>query len=411
MKIPLIKLTSKKSQEFLNYFIASLKEKNKSPIIGSAYALFNKEGQYETTIQDQISNQSGNISQIQWKIVQNNDGSIPFIEVSSLIGTEPVECKDEINQFINDVWLSVFSQAKKSFFHRSYYCYLGSHNLIGEFWLDSNTRIASLHEDDKSFQPIAEKVIVIDQKVDAIDAFHSRQLGEELAIHIASFSSFMLDLGLYLPKREERWFIYIDQESNQVSNRRYMTGILDPDCPSKMPKRGKLTSVTQPFDSILIRRDRSFWENISLPIETKTILKAFEETNEKNFQAFSRFCRLYQIALCLGNEYPTIKLSYLYAGIDAICQTTENYKGFSDFIIRFLPEADKALIDLVHTKIRSAHWHSGTFYLGEDEAKTREYILDWSHHLKHSIMTQAHLMIRNAVINWIYKEIIRNNST
>jgi hypothetical protein len=407
MKIPLNKLTPERSQEFLAYFIAYLKEKNKSPSIGAGSASFNADGQYETIIHDQIENQSGIASQIQWIIVQNNDGSIPLIEVLSSMGTEPLECKDGINQFIRDVSLAAFSQTKKPFFHRSYYCYLGSYNLMGEFWINNEIRIAPLYEDEKSFQPISEKIIVIDQKIDAIDDFHSRQIGEFQAIHIAAFSSFILDIGLYLPKREERWILYHDQESSQISNRRYMTGILDPDCPLKMPKRGRLTYVAQPFESISNNGERAFWEKITFPIETKEILKSLEKTENKNFHAFDRFCRLYQIGLCLGIEYPTIRMSYLYAGIDAICQTTGNYKGFSDFILKNLPDANKELINLIHTKIRSAHWHSGTFYLGEDDAKTREFILDWNYHLKYNLITQAQRMIRNAAINWILNEIVK----
>lgn len=411
MKINLDSLEPKKSQDFLNYFIAKLKEKNKTPFIGAASGGYNEKGQFETRIQDILKTNSGKDFSIEWKILQNNDGTIPFIEVISLTGDNPKECSEAINTFINDVLLNALANTKKEFFHRSYYCYLSSNRLSGEFWLSSKVRIAPLYLDDKSSQPIAERIIVIDQTINAIDLFHSRQLGEERAIQIAAQLSFLLDIGLYFPKREERWFVYKDPNTNENKNIRQLTGIIDPNIPSNMPKKREICDLSRPAESIY-NLERYTFDGLSFPTETRIILHALENTETKNNLAFNRSCRLYQTALTIGSDYPTIKLAYLYSSIDSICKITGLFKGFSDFIIKFNPKVDRSILDLIHEKIRSAHWHTGLFYLGEDEPRSKEFILDRNNLIRYNLIHASHDIIRHAILNWIFQDIIKSkNST
>jgi hypothetical protein len=411
MQFSLSSLDSSKSKEFIAYFAAAIKEKNKLPFLGAAYAFFNAERQYETTIHDSIKSQAGTEYQVEWKIIQNPNGTIAKFEALTPIGTEPDQYKNEINQFVLKVMSNALSNTKKTFYHRSHYCYLGGVNLIGEYWLDSKTRIAPLYENDDSFQPISEKVIVIDQKVDAIDSFHANQIGEENAIEYSAYISFLLDLGLYLPKREERWILFRDPITNNLVNKRYLTGISNEGQPVDMPKRGELLKVAQPFSSLFINYERSFYDGITFPKESKALIKALKLKGSINQQAFYRCCKLYQLAMCLGIDYPTVKISYLVGAIDAICQTTQIANGFSAFILKYIPKADKEFLDILHSKIRSAHWHSGNFFLGEDESKTKEFILDAVYHQRHNIMINSHTLIRSALVNWIFAEILNNYST
>jgi hypothetical protein len=177
-----------------------------------------------------------------------------------------------------------------------------------------------------------------------------------------------------------------------------------------MPKKGEILPINVTTESIS-RIECYTFDDLTFPKETKRILRAVEKVQGEQKLAFYRCCRLYQTGLSIGIYYPTIKLSYLYSSIDCICKITGQYNGFSDFILRFNPSVDKDLLDLIHRKIRSAHWHTGVFYLGEEESRFRDYILDREHILKFNLIQIAQVIIRQSIIEWIFQEIVNKNST
>lgn len=406
MRIDLEILDSKKSQEFLSYFIALLKEKNQSSTIGMAHASYNADGQYETTIQDNFRTLKGDDIVVVWTVVQNLDGTIPYIDVTSLTGTDLRDNYESLMGFITKVQVTTLASKKQKYFHRSYYCYTNASNLDGEFWIGQNIRVAPLYPEDQSFQPIAEKVIVIDQTIMAIDLFHSRQLGEELAIQISAQLSFLLDIGLYLPKTEQRWVIQTNPTTNKTENLRLLTGIVDHNIPQTLSKPGQVCNLSHPTGSIF-DFEKPFYDKLSFPSESKSIFDSIESCEPKLSNALNRACRLYQTGLTIGKDYPTIKISYLYSAIDAICKTTASHKGFSNFVQFYFPEAKKELLDFIHKNIRSAHWHSGIFSFGENESKTKEFILDRNQLLRHNLDHACHAVIRNALLKWLFTEIVK----
>jgi len=143
MKIELDVLDAGKSQDFLNYFIAQLKEKNKSPFLGNASAGFNSSGQYETNIHDFIRTNDGRGTAIDWKITQNTDGTIPFVEAVSKSDIASKKCSDHINEFVNNVLKLTLSEKKETFFYRSYYCFIHGSNLNGEYWISPRLELLS----------------------------------------------------------------------------------------------------------------------------------------------------------------------------------------------------------------------------------------------------------------------------
>jgi hypothetical protein len=410
MRINLESLNPQKSQDFLHYFTAKLKAKNETSILLAGSARYNDSGQFESKIQDTIRTESNTDFPIEWKIIQNSDGTIPFIEVLPQSGDIPNECLTYVNEFINEVLINVFAEVRKKFFHRSYFCYLGSNKLKTEFWINSSIRIGPLFPDDTSIHPVSERILVIDQNVEAVDLLHSKQLSEERSIQIAAQLSFLLNIGLYTPRREERWFTFKDEETSVIKNLRQITGFSDSNCPTEMPKKGEILPINVTTESIS-RIECYTFDDLTFPKETKRILRAVEKVQGEQKLAFYRCCRLYQTGLSIGIYYPTIKLSYLYSSIDCICKITGQYNGFSDFILRFNPSVDKDLLDLIHRKIRSAHWHTGVFYLGEEESRFRDYILDREHILKFNLIQIAQVIIRQSIIEWIFQEIVNKNST
>lgn len=283
MRINLESLNPQKSQDFLHYFTAKLKAKNETSLILAGSARYNDSGQFESKIQDTIRTESNTDFPIEWKIIQNSDGTIPFIEVLPQSGEIPNECLTHVNEFINEVLINVIAEVRKKFFHRSYFCYLGSNKLKTEFWINSNVRIGPLFPDDTSNHPVAERILVIDQNVEAVDLLHSKQLSEERSIQIAAQLSFLLNIGLYTPRREERWFTFKDEETSVIKNLRQLTGFSDSDCPTEMPKKGEILPINGATESISTIECYTF-DDLTFPKETKQILRAIEKIQgEKNW--------------------------------------------------------------------------------------------------------------------------------
>jgi hypothetical protein len=115
MKVYLDTFDAEKSQIFLNYFIAQLKVKNNSTFLGSGSAHFNVNGQYETLIYDFIPIDKAGGLAIDWKIIQNLDGTIPYIEVVSKSGHTTEQCSNYVNYFINEVLKLAFTKKRNLF--------------------------------------------------------------------------------------------------------------------------------------------------------------------------------------------------------------------------------------------------------------------------------------------------------
>lgn len=398
MKVDLNISDPAKAEEFLQYFVSHLKTKRKSLFLGSSKAKFNEKGQYEIHIQDFLETDEKTGVAADWIIIQNPDGSIPFIQVS-------VEnCSNSVNRFLKEVLASAFSERKNLFFVRNHYCFIHGSNLCGEYWINSKLRLGPLYPDDDSKLINAERIIVLDQQITAVDKNHACQLGQETSIIIAARLSFIFDLGFYEPRQEKRWFIHQNEESKEVSNKRMSTGIWDTLRPSDFPKKGKLCKLNRPVDSVY-KRDRYAGEDLSVPQETREIFKGFDQLDYKYQLAFNKSCRLYQTALIAGAYSPTIRLSYMYGAVDAICQTTSEHKGFSEFVKAYNLKVDNDFLEFIHGKIRSNHWHSGEFILGENESKWKENMLDKNAQLRFNIIREGHNMIRLALLNWVFDKI------
>ena len=195
LKLKLQELDADKSQEFLIYFIAQLKENNRSPFLGAGSAKFNSSGQFETLIDDFVETNSGAGTAVTWKITQNADGSIPFLEVSSSSSIDINECTNHINTFFNNVLKLAFSEKKGEYFNRNYFCFIHGSNLDGEYWLNKKLRVAPLYPDDNSTLENAERIIVVDQLIEAVDQAHSRQLADERSSSLSAQLSLLFDIG------------------------------------------------------------------------------------------------------------------------------------------------------------------------------------------------------------------------
>ena len=400
LKFELSELDAAKSQEFLNYFIAQLKEKGKSPFLGNGTAKFNSSGQFETLIDDFVETNSGAGTAVTWKITQNADGSIPFIEVSSSSSIDINECTNHINTFYINVQKLAFSEKKEEYFNRNYFCFIHGSNLDGEYWLNNKLRVAPLYPEDDSTLVNAERIIVVDQLVAAIDQIHSRQLADERSSSLSAQLSLLFDIGFYKPVREKRYAFQRSADGKSFENIRFHLGVWDKNELDEMPRKKEICSLSQPVHSVF-RNERFVGEDLSFPKETRILRKIIEQTDFNNKAAFEKCCGLYQVALNAGRYHPTIMLSYMVGAIDSIKQTTGDENSFSEFVRKYDPSSDSELLDDIYSKIRSAHWHGGKFAMGDNESGWKESLTNQDSMFQFHLIRNGRKSMRTAILNWV----------
>lgn len=400
MKIDLKDLNSTKAQTFLLYFISELKKKTGEHFLNGS-AQFTEEGNYETFLDDLIETNNGDKLLIGWKIIQNESGEIPFIEALTLPDRNTLECSDAINKFVQEILKMTLAESKQLYFKRIYYLYKNQSNLQGEYWFNSKTRIAPLRIDDKEvgIDSIIERILVIDQEIEAIDETHASKIAEEKSIIIAARLAFIFNIGFYQPSTEFKYVLRKDK-SEKIINERLQTGFFDEEIVTEMPKKGLLCPLSKPEFSAY-KFDKSIGELLNFPKESREIFRLLDNDTTTKRIAFDNCCRLYQTALNVGINSPTVKLSYMVSAVEAIAQRIDDCKGFSQFMRKYKPDVSQELLDYLYEKVRNSHFHSGLFNLGENESSIGEHILKPNFHKRFFLTRNAEQAIRVAILNCI----------
>jgi hypothetical protein len=392
----LTELNQEQSLEFIEYFNAALRRGSESGLGSGASAKYTVDG-YEVLRQSFLVNKEGEKCLISWRLLIDSDNRV--ISVDTIDNLQEWESYAE--QFIGDILFSVLSGKKEFFFRRNYYAVINGSNLMGENWLP-HFRFAPQFPDDDSKIANAERLFVIDQEIRAVDEFHAHQLANERSSIAAARLSLILDIGLYQPIHELRWFIKRD-EQGKLSQERASTQHIDINCPYEMPSKNTICKTTT-FKGSVFDSTQYIGTDLYCPTETRKILKGLDNVKPEVRTAFDKCARLYQLALTIGRNHPTVRLSYECAAIDAIQQELgKKYKGFSDFVRCQLDEDVDYILDFIHSKVRSAHWHGGNFELGETDfnrdISNPQDIVRWNIRLK------AHAIFRKAIFTWILREI------
>lgn len=389
-------LSVKDSNLFLKYFNAAMRDPVSGFIRENGNAHF-KDGKYIIEQSVNFLYENKNLF-VAWRIILNSDNSLKSIENTNNINNG--EYESTLYKFINDILQNVIGKKKSSYFKRVYYKTISGCNLPGEYWLPG-FRFAPLFADDNSHLVNAERIIVIDQNVEAIDIDHANQVALENASRYSAYLSFILDLGFYMPRHEELYFSEIVNDSFLI--KRMSTQLVDVDRPIEMPLKEQICPLADYKDSVF-DDVRYCNEYLVCPKETRKIIKGIEKASEESRDAFLRCCLLYQLGLNAGRYQPTVRLSYFYGAIDSIVKTNKRkYKSFTDFMTKYAGE-DKKFYDFIHGNIRSAHWHSGGFVLG-DFNFDYDFLTNPDLHRRHDIVDIAHKKMRKAILMWLKDEV------
>ncbi len=389
-------LTIAQSQDFIRYFKASIRDPRHGMIPGDGTSSF-VNGLYVTQQAVTFKYKEKKLFVI-WKITQHPDGRLHSIENLNSVG-DLGNFDKTLYKFIVDILVKVITGKKTDFFQRTYLTTICGGNLPGEYWI-SGFRFAPLFPEDDSALINAERIFVIDQTIKAVDNIHAQEIARSNTATIASCMSFVLDVGLDNPVHEEKYYLH---RENGFKMLRHSTQLIDTNAPKVMPQKGEICKHIR-FEGSVFEPTRYAAEALTCPTETRKIFKKVSQSSDDIQSGFYAACRMYQLALILGQRRPTVRTAYQYGAIDSIVKSNiSTYLSFTDFMTKY-SEADREICELIHSKIRSAHWHAGHLPLGEMRYGF-ESLYDASSIPLSSFTRTAHKLMRIAVLNWLDEQV------
>lgn len=400
-------LTKEKCDVFQEYLHAAIRKLTNSPFGPSGSAGYKSDGRYAITMSFDLPVESEIIA-IQLTMAIEPDGSLKKVVFNSIAdGIEDSKWNAQASNFITSVVASAFSTHSNRFFIRSTFCRIGC-DLDGEYWLPGFRFAPAMPENEQSYLFNAERYFYIDQEVDAIDQMHASDIASARAMQHSARLSLILDAGLSKPPREMRWFLEHKENEGQTSRLEHL-GFKHSDWPNKMPEKAHECRLGK-LDTSIFNKHQNSHDLLMCPKETRKILRGLNNCMPNVREAFDSCARLYQISLTAGRGFPTIRLAYQVGAIESITQNVSGYKGFSDFIKKEFPIPDDsadAFLERLHGSIRSAHFHGGSFPLGEFETKKFGWgIGNRNSHDNLDTDMLASKLIRQSIVHWIGREII-----
>lgn len=403
MRVPIGIRSKDKQRRFLDYLNANLRQHISS---SSGQAGFKRDGTFESVITGAFSLDNTEVV-LTWKFFKSKEGILEYIEViCEEDNIENSEWTDKAHKLIYSSLASALEKKQKSFFVRRKFFYVGP-QLDGEYWIRGFRFAPAFPEDPKPYLLNAERPIVIETKLKAIDSRHLVGIANEFANRQSARLSLLLNVGIYKSEQVFRWVLEKNDKGKQISQRHQLGFSTTNSLPNKMPMKEELCPLGK-YQSELRAKYRYAGELLSLPAETRKVYRAIEESNKNIEDAFDHCARLYQTGRVIGLHYPSAGLAYQVAAVESITQAIPEFDGFSDFVRRFVepkPELDTAL-DFLYASVRSAHFHGGKFPFGEFSNHTLSGpLMDSDQIEKSSLRTLGFQITREAIVNWLLSEV------
>lgn len=312
--------------------------------------------------------------------------------------------KEEFANWVTSVSNAAFSDKKVRIYRRRLLCYRGE-ALSGEYWF-GRIRFAPLIPNDAypRSQSI-ERVVCIDQEVEAIDERHADQIAEIRAKSLAARLSLILNQAFYEPEFDHRWVVNDDH----ASELRQLHIPVDPPGPGRLPKKAELCPLGENDTSIRQLYKYAF-EPMNVPSEARAIFRAIDTSPQEIKDKFDRAARLYQVGLNCGRFYPSVGLTYRVAAVETLTNPGKsgNKKAFIAFMERYSGsgEENSQIYGTLYSNVRSAHIHAGSFPSGEfARSRGLDAFTDASSDLKERELRFYYLLLRSALINWMLWQI------
>lgn len=383
-------LNKEESKIFLRYFYKVQKDNIIELLSGSGQRHINSDGHYEYHLNNNFTIDN-EVVNVYWLIETTVDNCL--LKISTVNSNDVIDKK--LDSMIHDCLLKHIKRDKISYYKRSYYSVISGCNLEGEYWF-GKVRVAPLFPMDDSLIYNNERIIVIDQIVEAIDNEEASMIAFEIAENIISLLSFILDVSIEEPVQNHMYFL--DKDFNEC--KRQISYFIDNSCPSNMPTKNSICKTVNFEGSILVSHENiyHFNEVLKFPKETRKIINEVmkSEINLKN--AILNFSKLYRLSKFVGTKYSTSEIAYQCAGIESIAKFTgEN--SFSSFMSKFCGE-NKELYEFIYGTLRSGHFHAGEFEFYDFLIKPNTFYnpeVQYSEDLKRI----CHITMRHGFIYWL----------
>jgi len=397
-------------QAFIDYLNATLRVRS-SAYRGSAGVA--ADGSFYSTMSGPCRLEDHDL-ELRWSLIRDQEGRLQRLVVENLDETmKDRDWERVVHSFINSVLAATLAGSRQHFFRRALFYYIGA-QLDGEYWLPG-FRFAPAHPSDPHPYLIsAERVVVIDQSVNAVDASHAWALSQEAAQRHAARLSLLLNTGLYGLQQVHRWVLPTVDNVPAAESVRYQMGFFHPALQlNAMPRREELCELGQ-YRGHLAAHVRYAGEKLSLPAEARRILRGIDAAPPAITDAFDRAARLYQVATICGRYFPSVAMAYRVASIESISKRGPNRCGFSEFMRRYVrPDRDISKeLEYLYGVARSAHFHGGVFPMGEfarPEGMINPF-MDAESVQREEFHRSCRALTREALVNWIVSLVPEVNS-
>jgi len=172
-----------------------------------------------------------------------------------------------------------------------------------------------------------------------------------------------------------------------------------------MPEKGA-TCPAGRYAADLLSLYRSYGGALSLPRQTRRILRGLDGASVGISRAFDGAARLYQVGLIIGSRFPSAGLAYRVAAVDALAQAEG--KDFGSFVREYTQpyKGRDEGINRLYGEVRSAHFHGGDFPMGEfDRIPAMDALLGPDAMQQGWLGTLGFPLARAAIVGWLTKVI------
>jgi len=335
-----------------------------------------------------------------WSFRTLANGVLSEVEVSqaSVVGAAWNGAWEEVaREIIDSALRDAYNETRRTEHRRQVFYYVGT-QFDGEYWFGRVRVAPAILDETYPMLMNAERAVVLEFEVEAIDTYDSSYLASEFARRFAARLSVLLDVDLYEPPFEQVWVMAGEPPVPQRLNR----GIGQPAGDNCMPKKGercRAGTFTQGISHIG-RMSGTF----KMPPEARRILRGVEALPAPVKDAFDGAARMYQIGLSLGRRFPSAELAYRVGAIEALSAIEPEAKKFSPFMRQYLSLApsDEQLLEYLYSDVRSSHFHAGKFDLGEFSLQRHMDIVKTPQTVIHGQQqSRCFELTRRAIVNWM----------
>ena len=412
MKIPLNLPRNSAQQDFLDFLNSELRARMLS---FSGSAGFDDEV-FHSTVSGPFSLDQDSVH-LSWRLEKDLDGTLLSIRVAAEDSSDSSSAwETAARELVTSVLAATLADTRKKYFRRSLFFYIGP-QLDGEYWLPTYRFAPAYPDDPDPYLINAERVVSIDQEVEAIDKIHAIAIADEASRRHAARLTLLLNTALYRGDNNHRWVYPITDGGKVEKSERYQLAFVHPDIHlAEMPKKGVQCTLGK-YEGSLAARYRVAGDLLSLPPEARRVLRNVDAAEPRVSNAFDCGARLYQVAAVCGAYFPSVGLAYRVAAVDAVRQADGSCGSFSEFMRKHVANQPnlEEILEYLFSTVRSAHFHGGQFPVGEYGRQfTFDPFMNAEAVQRDALHRTCHELTREAIVSWINQsisvvDVVRNN--